>query len=296
MRIAAILLAGIAAGTALVCASAPLTPPKYETPYGSNSKVGRFLTINRIKVYVETYGSGTPMLLIHGNGQDISAMGHQINYFSPHYQVIAADGRGHGKTELGPGRLTYEQMAEDANALLDTLNVKSVHVLGWSDGGIVGMLLAINHPDKVAKLAIMGASLHPEGAYDWAQTWVTAENQRVDEMIAKADKTQPWSLYKQQLDLLGKQPNISVEKLKGIRAPTLVMAGDKDVIRDDHTLLMFHNIPNAHLSIFPGATHFVPWENPAAFNQAVERFFSKPFARPDTKAFFEPSKAFENSK
>ena len=108
------------------------------------------------------------MLLIHGNGDDIAALGYQIKFFSEKYHVIAADSRGHGKSEMGPGRLAYEQMAEDANALLEKLGLKRVYVLGWSDGGIIGLLLAMNLPDKVAKLAIMGANVNPRGAYDWA--------------------------------------------------------------------------------------------------------------------------------
>ncbi len=267
--------------------SEPLTPPTFDPPYGSNESTGRFQELNGIKLYFETYGKGPAMLQIHGNGQSISAMGNQIKFFSEQYQVVAADSRGHGKSEMGAGRLTYEQMAEDANALLQALGLKDVYVLGWSDGGIVGLLLAINHPDKVAKLAIMGANLNPSGAYDWARAWVAKQERLVDAMIKKADTSQPWSVYKQQLDLLGKQPNIPAEKLKSVSAPTLVMAGDKDVIRDAHTLQIFHDLPKAQLCIFPAATHMIPWQDPALFNLTVETFFRNPFSRPDTKEFFE---------
>ena len=91
----------------------PLGPPKLDIPYGHNESAGRSIELDGIKVYFETYGDGTPVLLIHGNGDDIAAMGYQIKFFSEKYRVIAADSRGHGKSEMGPGRLTYEQMAED---------------------------------------------------------------------------------------------------------------------------------------------------------------------------------------
>jgi len=267
-------------------ALAQFAPPKLAVPYGENPPAGKFAAVNGIKLYYEIYGAGPVMLQIHGNGASISAMGNQIQFFSPHYRVIAADSRGHGKSGMGAGRLTYDQQAEDLNALLDQLQVKSANVLGWSDGGIIGLLLAIHHPDKVAKLAIMGANLNPQGAYDWALQWVDQQNKLLDEMIAKGDKTQPWPVLKQQLDLLGKQPQIPVGDLARIKAPTLVMAGDKDVIRLEHSQLIFDHLAQAHLAIFPGATHMIPWDNPELFNQTVAKFFGEPYARPDTKDIF----------
>jgi pimeloyl-ACP methyl ester carboxylesterase len=148
------------------------------------------------------------------------------------------------------------------------------------------LLLAIRHPDKVAKLAIMGANLEPEGAYEWAQTWVSQQQKTVDAMLAKHDTSQPWAVQKQYLDLLGKQPHIPLVKLKTISAPTLVMAGDRDVIRDEHTLQIFHALPKAHLCIFPGATHMIAWQNAELFNRTVEKFFRELFTRPDTKDLF----------
>lgn len=266
---------------------AGLAPPKLAVPYGNNPAAGKFAEINGIKLYYETYGTGRPMLQIHGNGGNIAGMGNQIQFFAPHYRVIAADSRGQGKSEMGPGRLTYEQIAEDLNALLDQQGVKSADVFGWSDGGIVGLLLAIHHPDKVGKLAIMGANLRPDGAYDWALDWVAKANRHVDEMIAKGDQTQPWAVEKQLLGLLDQQPNIPVADVRKITAPVLVMAGDKDVIKAEHSLEIFQNLAQAHLCIFPGATHMIAWDNPALLNQTLENFFSKPYTRPDTKDIFQ---------
>ena len=263
-----------------------LAPPVLAVPYGENAAAGVYASVNGIKLYYEIYGAGQPMLQIHGNGLSISSMGHQIAFFSPHYKVIVADSRGHGRSEIGAGRLTYEQMAEDLNALLEKLKTKPVYVLGWSDGGIIGLLLAIRHPDKVGKLAIMGANLNPEGAYDWAFNWAVKEDKRVAALITKGDTSQPWPLVRQHLDLLAKQPHIPIADLAKVMAPTLVMAGDKDVIRDDHTLQIFHGIPKAHLAIFPRATHMIPWEKHELFNRTVKRFFNRPFTRPDTRDLF----------
>jgi len=263
-----------------------LALPKLDVPYGNNAAAGESVQLNGIKLYFETYGKGLPLLALHGNGQDISALGNQIQFFAGQYRVIAPDSRGHGKSEMGAGRLTYEQMADDENALLEKLDLKQVYVLGWSDGGIVGMLLAIRHPDKVAKLAIMGANLEPAGAYDWAQAWVSQQEKITDAMIAKHDTSQPWAVQKKHLDLLGSQPHIPIQELKRIAVPTLVMAGDKDVIRDEHTLQIFHALPKAQLCIFPGATHMIPRQDPELFNQTVGKFFQEPFSRPDTREFY----------
>jgi pimeloyl-ACP methyl ester carboxylesterase len=106
-------------------------------------------------------------------------------------------------------------------------------------------------------------------------------------MIARKDQTQPWNVLKQYLDLLGKQPNIPITDLHKITAPTLVMAGDKDVILTEHTVQIFENLPKAHLCIFPGATHMIPMQNPELFNRTVALCFEKPYTRPDTKDFFQ---------
>src|SRR6476661_11142447 len=115
-------------------------------PYGNNNAVGKFVPVNGIKVYYETYGQGAPLLLIHGNGGSINAFQQNIGFLSQHYRVIAADSRAQGKTIDPSDSLSFEQMADDAAALLKTLKVDSAYVLGWSDGGIIGLLLAIRHP------------------------------------------------------------------------------------------------------------------------------------------------------
>jgi len=251
--------------------------------YGSNPSQGGFASVNGIQLYYEAYGNGQVVLQIHGNGGSIAGMTNQVKFFSDHYRVLAVDSRAHGKSQTSESRLTYEQMAEDYNALLDQLNLKSVYVIGVSDGGIIGLLLAIKYPDKVAKLAIVGANLTPDGAFTWAQEWVAQQEILVNLKIAQDDKTKPWARNKQLLDLLGKQPNIPLADLRKIEAPTLVMAGDRDVIRPEHTLSIFENIKNSHLSIFPGSTHFIAQQDPKLFNETVFKFFQMPFRRPDTK-------------
>ncbi len=254
--------------------------------YGSNDTAGKYAEVNGIKLYYETYGEGDPLLLIHPNSGSISNMSPQIEEFSKRYRVIAVDSRGHGKSGVGNGRLLYPEMAEDFSVLMDQLQIKQAKIIGWSDGGIIGLLLAINHPDKVGQMAIMGANLNPAGAYDWAQAWVAREVKRGEAALAKDPDNKEIKLYLQYFDLLGKQPDIAVDSLKKIKNPVLVMAGDRDIIRTAHTVEIFENIPKSQLLIFPGATHMISSEDPERFNAAVTRFFEKPFSMPDTKRGF----------
>ena len=260
--------------------------PAAAVGYGNDPAHGATAAINDTTIYYETYGQGEPLLLLHGNGQSIAALDKQIAFFAKHWRVIAVDSRGHGKSGWGKGRLTYDQMAEDISVLLDTLGIKSANVVGWSDGGNVGLILAIRHPAQVTRLATMGALITPDGAYPWAQDWVGKQVVSTQARIDAGDTTRPWANYLQLLDLLGKQPQVAVAELKKITAPTLVMAADKDVIRAEHSQLIFETIPKAQLVIFPGATHFIPADNAPLFNQTVETFLTAPFVRPDTRDMF----------
>lgn len=251
--------------------------------YGSNLAAGDTFVSNGTRFYYEIYGDGAPLLLIHGNSESIGSFKGQIGDFARHHRVIAMDSRGQGKSELGTAALTYEQMAEDTNSLLDHLRLRQVKVLGWSDGGIIGLLLTIRHPEKVSMLAVMGANLQPDAAYPWAVDGLGRVRDRIVAQLASSKDPKPLQLQLQLLDLLGNQPHIPLTDLATITVPTLVMAADRDVIRDEHTLSMFHAIPKSQLAIFPGATHMIPAQDPARFNRTVLDFFDKPFAMPDTK-------------
>jgi|SRR5450432_1051783 pimeloyl-ACP methyl ester carboxylesterase len=262
---------------------AEATTQRAAIAYGRNPAAGKTFLFSGNRFYFETYGRGSPLLLIHGNGDSIREFKAQIGDFSRQHQVIAMDSRGQGKSELGSTTLTYEGMAEDINALLEHLKLDHVKVLGQSDGGIVGLLLTIHHPDKVSMLAVMGANLEPDAAYAWAVDGIVRVRNRITAELAHSDDPKPLQLQLQLLDLLGNQPHIPLADLKKIQIPTLVMAADRDVIRDDHTLSIFHAIPKSQLAIFPGATHAIAKQDPARFNRTVLGFFDQPFAMPDSK-------------
>ena len=265
------------------CNSPSAERPAGSLNYGSNPAAGETVVLGGNRFYYETYGHGTPILLIHGNGGSIVSFKEQIADFSRSHEVVAMDSRGQGRSELGSTPLTYDEMAEDIDALLDRLELSHVKVLGWSDGGIVGMLLAIRHPDKVSMLAMMGANLEPDAAYAWARDGVARARSRLTSALARGDDPKPLNRDLQLLGLLDKQPHIPVADLGKIQVPVLVMAADRDVISDEHVLRMFHALPKAQLAIFPGATHLIPQQDPVRFNRTVLDFFDKPFAMPDTR-------------
>jgi len=260
-----------------------------DTPYGNNPEAGHYAELNGIKMYYETYGRGDPLVLIHGNGQSIVNMQFQIAYFAQNYRVIVADNRGHGKSGLGTDRLTYLQMEEDYNALLDQLGVTGAYVVGWSDGGILALLLAIKHPDKVRKMAIMGANLRPDqtAIEAWVPGLLQPMSDAIDQMIASNDRSEDWQHHRALMDLLMTQPNIPVASMHEIKVPVLVIAGDKDIIRATHTLEIFDNLPKAQLAILPGQTHWAPVMDPDGFNQLVGKFFATPFIRPTSREILE---------
>ncbi len=257
---------------------------KFDIPYGKNEDVGKYVEINGAKIYYEEYGKGEPLLLIHGNGGDILSMGNQIEYFKTKYRVIVADNRGQGKSELKTDSLTYVQITKDWEGLVEHLKLDSLNIFGWSDGGIIGLKMAISGKTKIKKIAAMGANLRPDSTAvnSFAVNALVGMKKMVNSKIKENDTTIDWSLRKQLLGLLADQPNIPTTDLSKINAKVLIIAGDEDIIRNAHSVEIYENIPNAQLCIMPGETHYTPASSPEYFNQIIEKFFTEPFKRPDS--------------
>ena len=257
---------------------------EFDTPYGDNKEVGKYVELNGANIYYEEYGEGEPLLIIHANSGNIESMANQIDYFKSKYRVIAADNRGHGKSELNTDSLTYEQIESDWHELVKHLELDSVNILGWSDGGILGLKIAISGKTKVKKLVTMGANLRPDttAVRAWAVREINKMRQMINMAIQMGDTSVNWELQKQLMGLLLEQPNIPVNDLKKIEAKTLIMAGDEDIIKNSHTVEIYENIPNAHLCIMPGETHYTPYNSPDMFNMLVDDFLTSPFMRPDS--------------
>lgn len=261
----------------LVATAASSQPASEKQPnYGSNPAAGKYYHIRGFNMYCEVYGEGEPLLIIHGNGGDISNFKENIPYFSKNYKTIIADSRGQGKSADPGDSLSYEMMADDYAALLDSLKVSSAHVIGWSDGGINGLLLALRHPGKIKKLAITGANLEPDTNAVYQEVWDLV-NPGYAGLQKKSVKTPAEKAKWKLLRLLVEQPHIPVVSLHKIQCPTLVIGGDHDVIREEHTMLIYQNIPKAYLWILPNAGHSTPVVYKDVFNTTVDQFLKQPY-------------------
>jgi pimeloyl-ACP methyl ester carboxylesterase len=241
--------------------------------YGDNDTAGHFITANGIKLYYETYGQGQPLLLLHGNSSSISLFEKQIPDFAKQYHVIAVDTRGQGRSGEDGKTYTYDLFAEDMNALLDSLHLDSVNIFGWSDGGNTGLIMAMKYPTKVRRLAAMGANVFIDH---------TVVDDSVYRMLHKEQKELkhdnfPTSANRNRLiTLLLTEPRHTFDELQTIHCPTLIMAGQFDIIKDEHTRQIAAHVPGSKLLIFPGGTHYEPAEHPKTFNKTVLDFFNTP--------------------
>lgn len=239
-----------------------LWTPAYsqDVAFGSSIEHGKVCKVNDIDIYYETYGKGEPLLLLHGNRQSIIDYTFQLPEFSDYFQVIAMDSRGQGKTTDADTIITYELMARDVAALLDSLKLESVSIVGWSDGANVGLELAKAHPEKIKRMVMFA------GNYKIDDHSVIDDKlyENLKNNITNEDSTE-WKLT----NLLLNYPQMTEEDLEKITVPILAMAGEFDLIKDEHTREMQGYLPNSELLITKGANHMMPWEASETFNDAV---------------------------
>ncbi|MBB6460516.1 alpha/beta fold hydrolase [Flammeovirga kamogawensis] len=242
--------------------------------YGNNSQEGKYVKLNGIDFYYEVYGKGEPILLLHGNNESINAFRFQIDKLKENYKVIVVDSRCQGRSSCDKTKLSYKQMASDMSALLDFLNLDKVTILGWSDGGNTGLEFALQYPEKVKSLITMGANLFPtEEAIKPEVLKQLKHSVRVNKSMGIFYKY--LRRYGKVGEICLKYPDMSPEDLNTIRIPVLVLAGENDVIVDEHTKLIANSLPNSELYIFPNQGHYAPIECPEDFNNAVIQFLQK---------------------
>ena len=239
--------------------------------YGGNTRLGKYAPVNGIRLYYETYGTGEPLLLLHGNNSSIAAFDRQIPELAKKYQVIALDSRGQGNSSADSTRLTYELFADDTAAFLDFLGVDSANVLGWSDGGNIGLLLAIRHPRKVKKLASMAAILYNDNTSISPKLNALLRKQLAE--MKNQGMTESDLNYRLK-NLLLTEPHVPPDALAKVTAPVLVMVGENDVVKREHTALIAKKLPGSTLKIFRKAGHEAPTEVPEEFNRTVLDFFA----------------------
>ena len=219
-----------------------------------------------IELHYERRGSGPPLILLHGNGEEGSYFSHQMEDFSREYTVYAVDTRGHGRSPRGTAPFTLSRFAEDLRDFLDARGIPKADILGFSDGGNIALLFALRWPERVGRLILNGANLDPSGVRRGAQLpielgWRFCRRFRSPAARARAEL----------LGLMVTQPHIDPRELSKLPMPVLVIAGTRDVIREDHTRLIAASIPAGRLALLPGG-HFLANRSPDAFDRAVREF------------------------
>lgn len=219
--------------------------------------------------YIEK-GQGEPLILLHGNGENVDYFAGQIDVFARDYHVYALDTRGHGQTPRGDAPFTIRQFADDLLAFMDAHGIGKAHILGFSDGGNIAMVFAMKYPERVDKLILDGANLDAGGVKRSIQIPIEI-GWRMAKLFAR--KSEDAKRNAEMLGLMVNDPNVRAEELSAIQAKTLVIAGTKDMIKEEHTRLIARNIKDSRLVILEG-DHFIANKCPAAFNRAVLDFLA----------------------
>ncbi len=221
-----------------------------------------------ISLYYEEKGSGFPLIMLHGNGEEHGYFEHQTDCFAENYRVIAIDTRGHGRSPRGEGEFSIKRFADDLYGFMTEHGIEKAHILGFSDGGNIAITFALKHPEMIEKLIVDGANLYPAGVKRRIQRPIELGYYAVKLFAAFSSNAKTKA---EMLSLMVNQPNIAPEELKKLNMPVLVMAGTDDMIRQEHTELIAASIPGAKLVILPG-DHFIARNNSGAFNAAVRVF------------------------
>ena len=219
-----------------------------------------------VKLHSIEAGSGQPLILLHGNGEDGTYFASQIDYFKQAFRVIAVDTRGHGKSPRGSAPFTLDQFVCDLAAFMDERSIEAAHLLGFSDGANVAILFALKHPNRVLSMVLNGGNLFPEGLL----ADVRAEDAESYRVACEQGDERKLELLRLMMD----EPRIDPAELARLHIPVLVIAGSDDMIEESHTRLIAASIPEAQLRFVEG-DHFVAAGNPDAFNEAVGAFYEE---------------------
>ena len=236
----------------------------------------QYLTVDGHQVYsYEWENNGEAVVLLHGGLSQTSHWDSQLlPAIEDDFHVFAYDRTAHGFTGDREGSLHFEYQLKEAIAYLETVVKEPAHIIGYSDGGIIALLLAIQRPDLIRSVVTLGANFHPDGVVhiDEFDGNVSAENQ---EEYNRTSPDAPDTLAKKiqkMIDIQKTEPNLSSDDLAKIQCPVLVMAGDDDVIKHEHTISLFEALPLGQLAIIPGTSHGVVKEKPALMMANIMQF------------------------
>jgi pimeloyl-ACP methyl ester carboxylesterase len=225
-------------------------------------------------------GSGEPVLLLHGGAGNFEHWALQVPALAARYRVILLDSRGHGRSTRDEAPFSYHRLAEDVVAVLDALHLDAVHLVGWSDGGIIGLDLALNHPGRLRRLVVSGANFDLSGVKSGGGPHATfrAYFARCEQDYRRLSPTPgEFAAFVAALKAMWRtQPTYRAEALRAVQVPTLVTDGAHDEgISAEHLERLAGLLPHGRLQLIPEASHFVLWQRPQAFNRLVLEFLGE---------------------
>ena len=263
-------------------ATVAVAAPQWETlpPTPSLPKAARsgYAAVNGIRIWYAVFGRGAPVILLHGGLANANYWGNQVPVLARHYRVIVMDSRGHGRSTRNAEPFGYDLMASDVIGLMDFLKIPKAAIVGWSDGAILGLDIAIHHPERLSKLFAFAANSDPSGVKDIAKSPVfTAYIARAEREYEALSPTP--TQYQQFLAQIAKmwatQPDFTAAQLHAITVPTWIVDADHDeAIKRENTLFMADHIPGAGLLIQPDVSHFSFLQDPQQFNSDVLHFLA----------------------
>jgi pimeloyl-ACP methyl ester carboxylesterase len=239
-----------------------------------------FVDVDGAKIYYAMFGTGAPVILLHGGMGNSDQWSHQVPALAEKLQVIVIDSRGQGRSTRTKVKPTYDLLAGDVLAVMDYLELKQAAVVGWSDGGEIGLKLAIHHPDRITKLFVYGANYDENGTKPRARKshpTFDAYNARCRADYKRLSKTpKQYNAIQQWLLPIWRDPmGFTQKQLQSIKVPTIVSGGDHDeIIAMAQVEEMAKLIPNGRLVVFKDTSHFAHWQDPAGFNRVLVEFLT----------------------
>jgi len=235
-----------------------------------------------LRTYYEVRGAGDPVILLHGGMCTAETFDAQADALATRYRVYVPERRGHGRTPDVAGPITYENMAGDTIAFMEAMGLQSAHLAGWSDGALVGLLVAMRRPEAVRKLVLIGQYVNIDGAREEGMALLHAFTTETfppmfRQMYAAVSPDGPEHfdvVFDKLAPLWRGDPGIALDDLAAVTAPTLVLAGDDDVLTIEHAAALARALPDAQLAIVPGTSHGLPMEKPEVVNRLLLDFLA----------------------
>lgn len=249
------------------------------TPTLPKAERGGLAPVDGIRLWYAVFGHGSPVILLHGGLANANYWGLQVRALAPHYEVIVLDSRGHGRSTRTEAPITYDLMASDVIALMDYLHIHRAAVVGWSDGAIIGLDLAIHHPERLTRLFAFAANSDPSGVKDVNAspvftTFIARASREYGQLSPVPAQFAAFLANIQKM--WASEPHFTGAQLRGITTPVWIVDADHDeAIKRENTDYMAATIPGAGELILPEVSHFAFIQDPAMFNAALLHFLAK---------------------